>query len=159
MKKVVLILMAVGLLASCQSEPNTLIQMTGTILNPDGSEMFLLQGRSRDTIVIAEDGTFVYETESEKAISANLMYGRKRVSLWLSPGKSLELTVDVNDWEQSLGFGGDLQTVHEYLVAKGIVQMGWGANYMANFQKEPEQFKVGRSNITFKIKQYCKTNK
>ena len=76
--------MAVGLLVSCQNEPNTLIQMTGTILNPDGSQMLLLQGRSSDTIEIAEDGTFVYETESEKAISANLMYGRKRASLWLT---------------------------------------------------------------------------
>ena len=147
MKKVVLILMAVGLLASCQNEPNTLIQMTGTILNPDGSEMFLNQGRTRDTIEIAEDGTFVYETESEKAISANLTYGRKRASLWLSPGKTLELTADVNDWEQSLGFGGDLQTVHEYLIAKGIVQMGWGINYMANFQKAPEQFKASRDSL------------
>ncbi len=147
MKKLLLLLPILTLLVGCQQTPDNLIKLTGSILNQDESTLVVYVDRTPDTLNIAEDGTFVFEKESEKPISATLIYGRKRASLWLSPGKSLDLTVDVMDWSASLGFSGDLQSVNEYLVTKGNVQMGWGKDYMINFMKSADNFKASRDSV------------
>lgn len=147
MKKLLLLISAIVVLASCQKTPDNLIKVTGTILNPDESTLVIYIDRAPDTILLAEDGTFVFEKESEKALTANLIYGKKRASLWLTPGKSLDMTVDVMDWSNSLGFEGDLASVNDYLVAKGNIQMGWGKDYLVNFMKSPESFRASRDSV------------
>ncbi len=147
MKKLFLLLSAIAILAGCQQAPDNIIKVTGTIMNPDSSDLFFYIDRTRDTVTVADDGSFVFEKESEKPISATLLYGRKRASLWLAPGKSLDIQVDAADWDNSLGFSGDLQLVNEYLVAKGDIQMGWSKNYMANYLSEPEVFRANRDSV------------
>lgn len=147
MKKLLFLLSAVLILSACQKSQNSVIKISGTILNQDASELVLFIDRAPDTIVVAADGTFLYEKEIEKPISANLIYGRNRASLWLIPGKTLELTVDILDWYSSLGFGGDLASVNEYLFAKGNIQMGWGKDYMTNFMKSADVFRASRDSV------------
>jgi len=146
MKKLLLLLSAIAILAGCQQAPDK-IRVTGTFLNPDSSELIFYFNRDRDTVDLNADGTFIFESESEKPSSINVMYGRKRASIWISPGKSLEITADVKDWDNSIGFVGDLQTENEYILEKGIIQMGWGRNYMANYKKEPADFKASRDSL------------
>jgi len=147
MKNLLLLLSAIAILAGCQQAPDNLIRVTGTILNPDSSDLVFFIDRERDTVEISADGTFVFERESKKPSSINIIYDRKRASIWISPGKSLEITVDVNDWDNSLGFSGDLQIENEYILEKGIIQMGWGRNYLANYLKEPADFKASRDSL------------
>ena len=147
MRKLLVLPILLGILVSCQPKVGNQLTFTGTILNPDGSVLMLATQASRDTIALAEDGTFSFTKESEKPMSGTVVYGRKRASIWLTPGKTLEMTADVNNWDTSLGFGGDLKLVNEYLAEKGLIQMGWGANYMTNFMKEPLDFKVVRDSL------------
>ncbi len=147
MKKLLLLVSAVALLVGCNSTPDNLVKVTGTILNPDSSELVFFVDRDRDTVLIAEDGSFVFEKESEKPVAINVMYGRKRASIWAAPGKSLDISVDALDWDNSIGFSGDLQSVNEYILEKGLIQMGWGRNYMANFMMEPNDFLKVRDSV------------
>ncbi|MEA1877923.1 MAG: TlpA disulfide reductase family protein [Bacteroidota bacterium] len=147
MKKLLLLLSAIAILAGCQQAPDNIIQVTGTFLNPDSSELFFYIERERDTVELSADGTFVFESESEKPASINVIYGRKRASIWVSPGKSLDIIADVDDWDNSIGFSGDLQVENEYILEKGIIQMSWGRNYMANYLKEPAEYVASRDSL------------
>ncbi|MCK5820386.1 MAG: redoxin domain-containing protein [Bacteroidales bacterium] len=147
MKKLFLFLSAIAILAGCQQAPDNIIRVTGTIMNPDSSDLIFFIDRERDTVELSVDGTFSYESESEKPTSINVIYGRKRASIWISPGKSLDIIADVNDWDNSLGFSGDLQVENEYILEKGIIQMGWGRDYMANYLKGPADYKAVRDSL------------
>ncbi len=147
MKKLLLLLSGIALLFGCNQTPDNLVQVTGTILNPDSSDLVFFIERERDTVAIAEDGSFVFEMENEKPLAINVMYGRKRASIWTAPGKTLDISVDVLDWDNSIGFSGDLQLVNEYMLEKGLIQMGWGRTYMVNFMKEAEEFKTSRDSV------------
>ncbi|MBT3243184.1 MAG: TlpA family protein disulfide reductase [Bacteroidetes bacterium] len=147
MKKLFLLLSAIAILAGCQQAPDNVITITGTLLNPDSSDLVFFVDRDRDTVELTADGAFVFERESEKPLSINVMFGRKRASLWAAPGKSLDVNIDVADWDNSIGFTGDLQLTNEYLIEKGLVQMGWSRNFMANFLKEPDEFLSARDSL------------
>lgn len=147
MKRLLLFVGVLAMLASCQQKPVNELTLTGTILNPDGSVLMLLSQAQRDTIELAEDGTFTLIKEGERSLYGTLSYGRKRASVWLAPGQTLEVTADVNNWDATLAFSGDLKLPNEYLAEKGLVQMGWGANYMANFMLPPDAFRAKRDSL------------
>ncbi|MCD6345797.1 MAG: membrane lipoprotein lipid attachment site-containing protein, partial [Bacteroidales bacterium] len=147
MKKLLVLFSAIAILAGCQQGPDNIVKVTGTVMNPDSSDLIFYIDRVRDTVALADDGSFVFEKETEKPITAMILYGRKRATIWMAPGKSLDVAVDVADWDNSLGFSGDLQLVNEYLVEKGNIQMGWSKDYMANYLSEPDVFRSRRDSV------------
>jgi thiol-disulfide isomerase/thioredoxin len=144
MKKLLFILSSVIVLSGCQNTPNNMIMISGTILNHDGSALRLFTGGPRDSISVAADGTFSFEKVFEKPVRASLYCSRNFTALWLTPGKTLELTVDVKDWNNSLRFDGDLASVNEYHPARKKIWSGWE---MTNFMKNPEDFKASRDSL------------
>ena len=69
------LLSAIAILAGCQQAPDNIIRVTGTFLNPDSSDLVFFIDRERDTVEFSTDTTFVFERESEKPASINVIYG------------------------------------------------------------------------------------
>jgi len=147
MKKLLLLLTAIIIIAGCQQTPKNLCQLTGTILNPDGEVLMAYIDGVRDTIAMNEDGTFAYEIESDKPMNIFLLYGRNNSGIYLAPGKTVDFMVDVADWKNSRSFSKDLMAENNYLLEKAVLASDWQKNYMTMMVKEPLEYKASRDSM------------
>ena len=147
MKKLLLFLASLAIMAGCQQTPNNLCQMTGTVLNPDSTVFMASINRDRDTIEVNADGTFVFETESEKPLNVMLIYGRNRANVYLAPGKTLDFMVDMADWNNTQSFSGDLKAENNYILEKGIISSEWQKGQRDNYMKDPADYRSLREDL------------
>ncbi len=147
MKKLLWLLAGIIVFAGCQQTPSNLLSMTGTILNPDSTVLMSYIDGVRDTIDLKEDGSFVFEMESEKAINMYLLYGRNNAAVYLTPGKSLDFMVDVADWNNTKSYSGDLAAENNYMLEKGALASDWQKNSMVNYLKEPVDYRASRDSL------------
>jgi len=147
MRKLLGLILGIVILAGCQQTPSNLLSMTGTILNPDSTVLESYIDGKRDTIDLDENGAFVFEMESEKAINMYLLYGRNNVPVYLAPGKTLDVMVDVADWNNSKSFSGDLAPENNYMLEKSALISDWQKNSRANYLLEPADFKAKRDSV------------
>src|SRR5210317_1757186 len=147
MKKFLGLILGVAILAGCQQTPSNLLTMTGTILNPDSTALETYIDGKRDTLNLNEDGTFSFEMESEKPINMYLLYGRNNVSVYLAPGKNLDVMVDVADWNNSKSFSGDLAPENNYLLEKYDLISDWQKNARNNYLLEPADYRAKRDSV------------
>ena len=147
MKKLLVLLTGVIIIAGCQQTPKNLCRVTGTILNTDSTILMSYIDRVRDTIELNEDGTFLFEKESEKAMTIMFLYGRNNASVYIAPGKTVDFMVDVADWANSKSFAEDLSAENNYLLEKAGLASEWQKNYMANYLKEPADYKASRDSM------------
>ncbi|MFO7616856.1 MAG: hypothetical protein R6V75_06365 [Bacteroidales bacterium] len=147
-KTIFFVLAAVALIMGCQKQPTGPARISGTILNADTLVVRFIEGRNADTITLAPDGGFIFDKEITKAVTGNLVVERKSFSVYLVPGKELNVTVDYADWDNTIVFGGDLKAVAEYLLEKNQIQRAWSRTMMANYLKEPADYRVSRDSLT-----------
>jgi len=147
MKKLLGLILGIVILAGCQQTPSNLLSLTGTVLNPDSTELMSYIDGKRDTIDLDENGAFVFEMESEKAINMYLLYGRNNVPVYLAPGKTLDVMVDVADWNNSKSFSGDLAPENNYLLEKATSMSDWQKNARTNYLLEPTDYKAKRDSL------------
>jgi thiol-disulfide isomerase/thioredoxin len=149
MKKLLLLLGAVMMIAACQQTPTNQVKLTGTILNPDTSlVLFAYLDPGRDTININEDGSFVYEKETGKPVTIMLVYGRNILAdVFLSPGRSVDFRVDAADRKNSRSYSGDLAGENSYLLEKAEFTSDWQKNFRTIITKEPSEFKSSRDSV------------
>jgi len=147
MKKLLLLLTGIIIIAGCQQTPKNLCQLTGTILNPDSEVLMAYIDGVRDTIEINEDGTFSWQMESDKPLNIFLLYGRNNSAIYLAPGKTVDFMVDVADWKNSRSFSKDLTAENNYLLEKTLLTSEWQKNYMVMMLKEPLDYKASRDSM------------
>ena len=147
MKKLLGLILGVAILAGCQQTPSNLLSVTGTILNPDSTVLMSYIDGKRDTIDLDENGAFVFEMESEKAINMYLLYGRNNIPVYLAPGKTLDVMVDVADWNDSKSFSGDLAAENNYMIEKAAMASDWQKSSRDNYLLEPVDYKVKRDSL------------
>jgi thiol-disulfide isomerase/thioredoxin len=141
------LILAAALIVSCKNQPVDQIKITGTIKNADTLVLKLVEGQKVDTIKKAADGTFDYQKVSAKPVSGYLSIGKKYVMIYLIPGKDLNLSVDMNNWDSTMVFGGKLKPVADYLADKRKVMSKWSKNTLAYYSKEPAAFRISRDSL------------
>jgi len=147
MKNVFLFSLVLALLASCQPKTTDICKLSGTITNADSLVVRLIHDRVADTLQLAEDGTFSFDLKSEKPVNATLLIDRNRASLYLAPGKTLIISVDAADFDNTLGFDGELRTTADYLLQKSKMQSEWFKGYRDRYLLEPQAFRAARDSF------------
>ena len=150
MKKLLWLVAGIAIITGCQQTAKISgdsCQLTGTILNPDSTVLMSYIDGVRDTIELNEDGTFSYELKSEKPKTIMLLYGRNNTNVYLAPGNTVDFMVDVADWKSSRSYSGDLTAENNYILEKASLASAWQKNYMANYLKEPVEYRTSRDSL------------
>jgi peroxiredoxin len=99
---------------SCQNNKNLSYEVTvaGTIENHDQTVLKILDVMGRgswEDVVPVIDNRFSINLNLERPAIKTLMYGDMRKDIFLQPGKSLEVSFDALNIENTLRYGGDLK--------------------------------------------------
>lgn len=122
MKKLVLCLSVLAIIACKEEAPKDYVTFSGKIENQNSDSLFVFQGRNfSKTIKVAEDGTF-----SDTLKVATGMYGiydgSESTQIYLKNGYDLNLALDTKAFDESLKFSGEGAESNNYLVKKAMMQ-------------------------------------
>jgi thiol-disulfide isomerase/thioredoxin len=110
--------LAIFILSSCSSEDlNKLVSITGEIENPSSETVKIYQGDFNEDATL-EDGTFTMEFEIEKAGFYNFKHGAEYSSIYLTPGDALLMTLDTDQFDESISYAGKGAEANNYMAAK-----------------------------------------
>jgi len=143
MKKI-LILIAVITVISCKTEtPVDYAIVSGKIANLDKGELSInsFNGANSEKIAVTEDGSFV-DTLTWNAGSYMLYDGKNRVSVYLEPGNSINITYDANDFDSTLSLSGVGSETSVYLLNKGKKQAELLGEGMTVYELEEDAYKA-----------------
>jgi thiol-disulfide isomerase/thioredoxin len=122
MKKLFLILCVSALLASCISDQKKSTLLTLKLENAtiEVAEATLLNdfiNFDRETIsaVADEDGNYTFELPVENPQMVFITLDRRRLSVYLDKGAHLTLSANMEDWDATLNFSGDLANENNFL--------------------------------------------
>ena len=120
MKKLFLILLLPAFFA-CSSDENetTLLQVSVENAEIEEAELvymtdFILYNRETLSAKPGEDGTFTFELDPPAPMVATLTLGEKRLPVYLEKGKDLTILADMEDFEDSIVYEGDLVNENIY---------------------------------------------
>lgn len=140
MKKLSLLLVLIFVFACNQEEKPQHTIISGAVDNNVGETVFVrgngfeqrtpidAQGTFKDTLNLPQDGFY------------ELYVGRERTGIYLEKGKSLNVTLDATQFDETLNYSGDLASENNFLASKYL----WNEqnlNYKELFVLNEEEFK------------------
>lgn len=123
MKKLLLSLVLVPFLFACNPSAKEGAGITGKVQNlPAGFFILGGPGGAKDTIRLAEDGSFSYSiAKLDKPSNYYLLIGNQDyMPFKLAPGMDLDIRFDASAFKASLKFAGKGSDINNYLVAKAL---------------------------------------
>ncbi|WP_224484351.1 TlpA family protein disulfide reductase [Robertkochia aurantiaca] len=127
MKKTILALSGIALMACNTEEPTNGVIVSGNVTHTEAPYLLVydlsrsLADSPADTIALQDDGSFS-DTLKMSGKKVNLIAGRKRIPLYFSDGANLDITVDMNDFEKTLRITGKGAAINNYLQQKSEIQ-------------------------------------
>ncbi|PKA84258.1 thiol-disulfide isomerase/thioredoxin [Ulvibacter sp. MAR_2010_11] len=122
MKKIVFLLAALVII-SCNKEekkPEYVI-INGTVQNSN-LETAMVRGNDFEVeIPISEAGTFTDTLRIKTDGMYDLFIGRERTPTYLEKGANLSVTVDLQEFDETISYSGDLAVENNYLAAKYLL--------------------------------------
>ncbi|CAM3407863.1 TlpA family protein disulfide reductase [Aequorivita lipolytica] len=118
MKKLSLFLLVLIIVSCKQEEKPQYSVITGTVENNNSETVFVRGNDFEYRTPINGDGTFS-DTLLIKTDGFYEMYvGRERTGIYLEKGKNLSVTLNANEFDESLKYAGDLGNINNFLAAK-----------------------------------------
>lgn len=136
-------------LAACGGEKKTEpkvpdhAEITGVITNPKNEHVEITgPGKMKDTIWMDESGMFSGDIKLDSAGEYRFFHGGEYARIYLTPGDSLNLTVDSKEFDETLTFQGDGAAINNYFVEQLLKREEWDRKYPARDMHEldPEVF-------------------
>jgi hypothetical protein len=95
------------LLASCNpNEENLQTSVSGKILNPKGNEVSFRLQDTTVTVAMNKEGMFEADLPLDKANTLVFAHGQEISTLYLRPGDQLSLTIDTEEFDETLQYKG-----------------------------------------------------
>jgi thiol-disulfide isomerase/thioredoxin len=147
MKQLLLLLFAVSFM-SCNDAPKIDYALfSGKIANFD-AETFSVSGNDIDReIKINTDGTFTDTLKLVQSGFYTLKIGRETSSVYLKNGYDLKMTIDTNQFDETITYNGLGATENNYLAAKSLNNEAAKADPVAFYGREEANFKTLLENI------------
>ena len=141
MKKLALLLVAFVALYSCEQEPKVDYTLfSGKIDNPVGKNIIVLKGREAvKSIDLNDDGTFSDTLRVEPGYYA-VRHGRESSSIYLNPGDNLNLTLNPEEFDESIAYTGEGSANNNYLAAKYLTDEKLSGDFTKVFAMEEADF-------------------
>ncbi len=148
MLKPLYLLLAVCLIISCQAPQQetettpviSTITLSGKVENPKGKEIKIRQGEKNLSAALDENGTFAIDVSLEKAGLWSFSHGGERTSIYLQPEKDLSVTLNTNEFDESLKYEGEGATENNYLAARFLLDEKLWEDRKGIFSMEEAEF-------------------
>ncbi|WGF91948.1 TlpA family protein disulfide reductase [Aequorivita marisscotiae] len=118
MKKISLALLVLVAIACKQDEKPQYSVISGTVENNTGETVFIRGNDFEFRTPISEKGTFLDTLHILKDGFYEMYVGRERTSIYLEKGKNLSVTLDANEFDETLNYSGDMANINNFLAAK-----------------------------------------
>ena len=161
MKQFISLLFAGILIVSCNNDtPKDYVTLTGTITNKNSDEL-VVRNSDNDiikNIPVNEDGVFKDTLHLSKGKYA-MSDGNEYVMLFLRPGDEINMTLDANEFDESLSFSGKGSDESNYMVNKLLMQEKVFNNINDLYDQPKEAFIVDLDSIKLKFKSFLQEQK
>ncbi|WP_103863646.1 TlpA disulfide reductase family protein [Aquimarina sp. I32.4] len=149
-KQLLLALSSILIIAACNKESKKekvdYTLFSGKIKNTTAPEIIVFGNVNnfKKAIPINEDGTFSDTLKIESKGIYSFMIGRERSNMYLDKGDQLELSIDPNQFDESIVYTGNAADVNNYLAKKALLEESFFSDqnsYKELFSNEANTFK------------------
>ncbi|SFD34474.1 TlpA family protein disulfide reductase [Algibacter pectinivorans] len=122
MKKLACVLLVAIAFVSCnKEEKKDYVTLSGKITNPTSDSLVVAQNAIIKSIKVNPDGSF---SDTLNVASGNyvLFDGQEQANVYLENGYDLRLTMDTNEFDETIKFEGIGEDVNNYLAEKVLLQ-------------------------------------
>ena len=127
---------------SCQTEPEiNSVSISGTIENP-ASEQVVISIDEQEYLDTLKDGSFNLEFDIDESAFFKFRHGSEYADLYLSPGDVLLMTLDANEFDESIQYEGKGSIANNYL-AKEVLheeEVTDGVSFKDLYSKDQPSF-------------------
>ena len=121
MKKLLLCLSVLAIVACKQEAPKDYVTFSGKIENQSSDSVVLRTRTTSKTFKVNKDGTFKDTLKVETGMF-NFYDGNESTNIYLKNGYDLKLTLDTKEFNKTLKFSGSGSESNNYLVEKAMMQ-------------------------------------
>lgn len=122
MKKLIYVLVITLIVFSCKEEaPKDYVTLSGTITNPNSDSLIVRSRTYSKKIDVNTDGTFS-DTLKVQTGSYNVFDGAESTSMYLKNGFELTMTLDTEQFDETIKYQGTGAEANNYLVKKALLQ-------------------------------------
>jgi thiol-disulfide isomerase/thioredoxin len=147
MKQLLLLLFAVTLISCNEEQKIDYALFSGKIENSD-AKIFSITGNDLDKeIKINTDGTFADTLSLNQTGFYTLKIGREISSVYLKNGFDLKMTIDTNEFDETIKYDGTGSIENNYLAAKSLKNESVKADPVLFYGKAESEFKTEIENI------------
>ena len=154
MKKLFIFLFPAFLFFAFQnSEIDNAVKITGTIENPVSDKATIRYG---DSTLSAEviDGKFILDFELTKPEMITFKHGPESGGLYLEPGDNVTLTLNPEQFDETLRLAGNGAEESNYLLAKYLLNEKYNDKMKGIYSSSPEEFAGSMDEIKKENKQH-----
>lgn len=124
--------------------------VSGQVTNPQSDTIIISKGEERYKIGMDSMGKFSKELTGLKEGMYNFSDGRERSGLYMVPGKNIEITVDTEQFDETISYKGDGAASSNYLAKKYMNEEEEPLNFKEVFSLDESSFKQKVDEITNK---------
>jgi len=123
--RILTILLAFIFIISCKQQETEVSEIeivstafSGKITNPTSDTTYVRRGDFKQMFALAEDGSFEGQLKIEHKGFYTFSDGGENTSIYLTPGKDLKITLDTEEFDESIKYSGSAAGDNNYLAAK-----------------------------------------
>jgi len=147
MKQILILILTIAFV-SCKDKPKIEYAIiSGKVENTSADKVEIENGDFSIEIPIIADGTFVDTLKLSEAGFYTLKIGRERTTLYLKNGDNLNLTIDTNQFDETLAFTGKGSSENNYLASKVLTIEKHTSNPQELYSLDEANFKAKIDSI------------
>ncbi|SDB32923.1 Thiol-disulfide isomerase or thioredoxin [Flavobacteriaceae bacterium MAR_2010_188] len=141
MNRLYFLVLLVGLM-SCEKEKKVdYAILSGSISNPSAESITLYKGQEKLTEINLDDqGKFSDTIRNVSPGFLTLAHGRENTSLYVAPGHNLNLSLDTQQFDESISYSGEGSTANNYLAKKYLKNEELSQNQSEMFKMQEDSF-------------------
>lgn len=147
MRKAILFISSLWILASCEQEPKNYVTFSGKITNKN-SDSIVLSNRKlkfKKVIKVDENGVFK-DTFKLKKNFLSLFDGKEYASLFLGDGDEVVMTLDAKMFDETISFKGKGAKESNFLAKKALM--------VENFEKDDSLYHNSKKSFEKKVRTF-----
>jgi thiol-disulfide isomerase/thioredoxin len=142
MKRILFFLITV-ILVSCKNDQNiNYALISGKIDNSTAEKLIINNSDFEKEITITPDGTFADTLKLLESGFYTLKIGRETTSIYLKNGDNIHVTLDTNQFDETITYTGIGSNENNYIAAKQLYEEKFTSDFKGLYSLEEDAFKV-----------------
>ncbi|WP_108866730.1 TlpA family protein disulfide reductase [Aquimarina aquimarini] len=122
MRKLVIALIAIVIIASCTKEvAKDYVTLSGQITNKNSDSILVVNRGFKKVIKVKEDGSFM-DTLKVKAGKYTFFDGKEQTTMYLKNGYDVQISLDTKQFDETIAYSGTGANGSNYLAKKALIE-------------------------------------